>query len=93
MTCLLCAGRTSALWGQFTWERRWGLWGHDGVLSFSDHAYPVLVSVTVEIVPPGGRPVGAAHHLHTLLAALVVVGLPVTPVSVGQRRAITPRIA
>lgn len=81
------------MWGQFTWDGRWGHWGQDGVLSFSDHAYPVLVGVTVEIVPPGVGPVGAAHHLYTLLAALVVVGLPVTPVGVGQRSAITPRIA
>lgn len=51
------------------------------------------MSVTVEIVPPGVGPVGAAHHLYTLLAALVVVGLPGTPVGVSERCAIAPRIA
>lgn len=49
--------------------------------------------VTVEIVPPGVGPIGAAHHLYTLLAALVVVGLPGTPVGVSERCAIAPRIA
>lgn len=89
---LVHAGRTRALWERFTWEWRWGYWGQDGVLSFSNHAYPVLVSVTVEIIPPGVGPVAAAHHLYTLLAALVVVGLPAAPVGVRERCAIAPRI-
>lgn len=79
--------------GLFTWQRRWGLWGHEGVLALGDHTDPVLVGVTVEIVPPGEGPVGAAHHLHTLLTVLVVVGLAGAPVGVGERRAVTPRVA
>lgn len=75
-----------------TWDRRWGHWGQEGVLSLSDHADPVLVSVTVEVVPPGEGPVLAAHHLHTLLTALVVVRLPATPVGVGQRGAVAPGV-
>lgn len=76
-----------------TWARRWGLRGLDGVLSFGNPAYPVLVGVAVEIVPPGVGPVGAAHHLHTLLAALVVVGLPDAPVGVRDRGSVAPRVA
>lgn len=87
------AGKTGALWAQCTWDRRWGHRGLDGVLSFSNQAYPVLVSVAVEIVPPGHGPVGVAHHLHTLLAVLVVVGLPGTPVGVNERCAVAPGIA
>lgn len=40
------------------------------------------MSITVEVVPPGHGSVGVAHHLDTLLAALVVIWLPVAPVSV-----------
>lgn len=65
-----------------TWQRGWGLWGVDGVLSFGDLTDPVLMGVAVEIVPPGEGPVGAAHHLDAFLAALVVVRLPGAPVGV-----------
>lgn len=40
------------------------------------------MSITVEVVPPGHGSVGVAHNLDTLLAALVVIWLPVAPVSV-----------
>ena len=51
-------------------------------MSFGDHAYPILMSVTVEVVPPRAGPVVVGYHLHTLLAALVVVWFPVAPVRV-----------
>lgn len=87
------AGRSGIFLGLFTWDWRRGHGGQDGVLSLGNSANPVLVSVTVEVVPPGKRPVGAAHHLNTLLAALVVVGLPVTPVGVADRGAIAPGVS
>lgn len=37
---------------EVTWNRAGGHRGEDGVLSFSNLAYPILMSVTVEVVPP-----------------------------------------
>lgn len=51
------------------------------------------MGITYEIVPPRGGPGCAAHHLHAVFTALVVVRLPVTPVGVSDRHAITPEIA
>lgn len=70
------------LWAQFTWNRRWGHWRDDGSFPFSYHAYPVLMSIAVEVVPPGDGSVGVAHHFDTVLTALVVIRLPGAPVSV-----------
>lgn len=76
-----------------TWDRRRWDWGQDRGPSFGNLADPVLVSVAVEIVPPGEGAVGAADHLHAILAPLVVVGLPVGPVGVGEGRAVSPVVA
>ena len=51
------------------------------------------MGVTVEVVPPGEGAVGAAHHLHAVLPALVVVGLPGAPVGVGHWGAVGPGVA
>lgn len=90
MTWSLCRETTGAL---VTWFRRWGPRGKDGILSFSNLAYPILMSVTVEIIPQRVGAIRVAHHLYTVLPTLVIVWLPVTPVGVGQRRAIAPRIS
>lgn len=42
------------------------------------------MSITVEIIPPGVGPIVVAHHFYTILTALVVVGLPGTPVGVRK---------
>lgn len=90
---LVCAGTTGALWEGCTWNRRWGNWRQDWSLSFRNHAYPVLVGIAWKIVPPREVPRCAAHHLHAVFKALMVVGLPETPVGVSDRHAITPEIA
>lgn len=90
MTWSLCRETTGAL---VTWFRWWGPRGKDGILSFSNLAYPILMSVTVEVIPQRVGAIRVAHHLYTVLPTLVIVWLPVTPVGVGQRRAIAPRIS
>lgn len=49
--------------------------------------------VAVDVVPPGGGAVLVAHHLHALLAALVVVGLAGAPVGVREGHAVAPGVA
>lgn len=48
------------------------------------------MGITVEIVPPRGRPICVAHHLYTVLTTLMVVGLPMSPVGVAHRSSVTP---
>lgn len=49
--------------------------------------------IAVDVIPPGGGAVVVAHHLHALLAALVVVGLAVAPVGVRDGHAVAPGVA
>lgn len=79
--------------GYSTWDRGWRHWWQDRILSFGDHAYPVLVGVTVEIIPGGIGTVAVGHHLHAVLSAIVVVGFPGAPVGVRQRGAIAPGVS
>ena len=86
-----CLGNSN-LRRALTWDGWWRYRGNDRVLSLGDHADPVLMGVTVQIIPVGASSVGVAHHLHTALAAVMVVGLSITPVGVTQSCAITPAI-
>lgn len=72
-----------------TWCRGRRLRRYNGFLSFSNHANPVLVGITVQVVPPG-RPVFSGHHLHTVFSAIVIIGFTVAPVRVADRRPVAP---
>lgn len=49
--------------------------------------------VAVDVIPPGGGAIVVAHHLHTILAALVVIGFPMAPVGVREGHAVAPGVA
>lgn len=51
------------------------------------------MGVAVEIIPGGMGTVAVGHHLHAVLPAIVVVGLPGAPVGVRQRCAIAPGVS
>lgn len=53
-----------------------GSGGRTGFFPFGDRAYPVLVGVTVEIVPRGMRPIGVGHHLHVVFPVTWLFGSP-----------------
>lgn len=67
-----------------TWYRWRRHWGDDGWLALGDHAHPIQMGVTGEVVPEG-RAVRRGNQLHTILPTSVVIRLTVAPVRVSDR--------